>query len=128
VGFLVLVATPVAALILGVTLVGMPIALLTLFTWLAGLYLAKVFVGALVGQEILKSQAGPPRPFVLSLLLGLFIIFVATDLPYVGAVVSFLVIVLGLGIAASQVLRHWPRSTRSGGPEVADAMPAGSIR
>jgi cytoskeletal protein CcmA (bactofilin family) len=127
VGFLVLVATPVAALILGVTLVGMPIALLTMFTWLAGLYLAKVFVGAFVGQEILKSQAGPPRPFVLSLLLGLCIIFVATDLPYVGGVVTFLVIVLGLGIVASQVHRHWPRSTRSRGPEVADAMPAGSI-
>jgi cytoskeletal protein CcmA (bactofilin family) len=107
VGFLVLVATPVAVVILGVTLVGLPIAILTLFTLLAGLYLAKVFVGAFIGQGMLKAQAGASQPFAVSLLLGLFIIYVATDLPYVGGVLNFLVILLGLGIAATQAFIHW---------------------
>ena len=111
VGFLVLVAAPVAAVILGITLVGLPIAILALFSWLAGLYLAKVFVGAFIGQGMLKPQTGPPRPFALSLLLGLFIIYVATNLPYVGGVLSFLVILLGLGIGATQAIIHWPRRT-----------------
>ena len=111
VGFLVLVAAPVAAVILAFTLVGLPIAILTLFTWLAGLYLAKVFVGAFIGQGMLKSQAGPPRPFALNLLLGLFIVFVAIDIPYVGSWLNFLVILLGLGIAVTQAFTHWPRST-----------------
>jgi hypothetical protein len=109
VGFLVLVAAPVAALILGVTLVGLPIAILSLFTWLAGLYLAKVFVGAFIGQGMLQSQSGASRSFALSLLLGLFVIYVATNLPYVGGVLNFLVILLGLGIAATQAFMRWPR-------------------
>lgn len=110
VGFLALVATPVAAVILAVTVIGLPIAVMTLFAWVAGLYLAKVFVGAFIGQGMLKSQAGPPRPFALSLLLGLLIIYVATNLPYVGAWVTLLVILLGLGIAVTQAHSHW-RST-----------------
>lgn len=111
VGFLALVAAPAAALILAVTLVGLPIAILTLFAWLAGLYLAKVFVGAFIGQGILKSQAGQPRPLALTMLLGLFIIYVVTDLPYVGGWVTFLVILLGLGIAVTRAFGHWRRST-----------------
>ncbi len=111
VGFLVLVAAPVAVVILAITLVGLPIAILTLFTWLAGMYLAKVFVGAFIGQGMLKSEAGPPRPLALSLLMGLFVTYVATDLPYVGWIVSLLVILLGMGIAATQGFTHWPRRT-----------------
>jgi len=112
-GFLVLVAAPVAALILAFTLLGLPIAILTLFTWVAGLYLAKVFVGALIGQGILKPQAGQPPSFALSLLLGLFIVFVAIDIPYVGGWLYFLVILLGLGIAVIQASTYWPRRTGS---------------
>jgi cytoskeletal protein CcmA (bactofilin family) len=124
VGFLVLVATPVAVVILAFTLVGLPIAILTLFTWLAGLYLAKVFVGALVGQGILKSQAGGPPSLALSLLLGLFIVFVAIDAPYVGGWLNFLVILLGLGIAVTQTIIHRPRSTPSHGSPMALADPS----
>ena len=44
IGFLAAVATPVAALILAITLIGIPIALVTLVLWLLGLYLAKIVV------------------------------------------------------------------------------------
>jgi hypothetical protein len=123
VGFLVFVATPVAAMIMAFTLLGLPIAILTLFTWLAGLYLAKVFVGALIGQGILKSQAGPPPSFALSLLLGLFIVFVAINIPYVGGWLYFLVVLLGLGIAVIQAFTYWPRSTTSHGTQIALSDP-----
>ena len=124
VGFLVLVAAPVAALLLAFTLVGLPIAILTLFTWLAGLYLAKVFVGALIGQGILKPQAGHSSSFALSLLLGLFIVFVAIDIPYVGGWLNFAVILLGLGIAVLQAFTYWPRVTTSNRPQMALADPS----
>ena len=123
VGFLVLVATPVAALLLAFTLVGLPIAILTLFSWLAGLYLAKVFVGALIGQGILKPQAGHSSSFALSLLLGLFIVFVAIDIPYVGGWLNFAVILLGLGIAVLQAFTHWPRGIASHRSQMALADP-----
>jgi cytoskeletal protein CcmA (bactofilin family) len=124
VGFLVLVATPVAVMIMAFTLVGLPIAILTLFIWLAGLYLAKVFVGALIGQGILKSQAGQPPSFALSLLFGLFVVFVAVNIPYVGGWLNFLVILLGLGIAVIQAVTYWLRSTPSHGSQMALADPS----
>ncbi len=110
VGFLILVATPVAAIIAGITLIGLPIALMGLATWLAGLYLSKVFVAALVGQAMMGPPVGQPRRFALALLLGLLIVYVAINLPYLGGWVSFLVILLGLGVAFTQVRSHWPRA------------------
>jgi cytoskeletal protein CcmA (bactofilin family)/anti-sigma factor RsiW len=111
IGFLVLVATPIAAVIVGITLVGLPVALLALATWVAGLYLAKVFVAALVGQSLIKSPVNKAGSFALALLLGLFLVFVAMNLPYLGRLIGFLVLLLGLGLAFVRVHGHWHRAT-----------------
>jgi len=105
VGFLVLVATPVGALIAGITLVGLPIALLAFAIWLAALYLAKVFVAAFLGRSFGRRGGGKPRPLALDLLLGLVFVFFIINLPYVGRWLSFLLILLGLGIAYTQLRR-----------------------
>ncbi len=109
VGFLVLAATPVAAIIAGITLIGLPIALLGLVVWVAGLYLAKIFVAALVGRVMMRPPVGQLRPFVPALLMGLVIVFVASNLPYLGGWVRLLVMLLGLGIGFNQVRSHWRR-------------------
>ncbi len=109
IGFLILVATPVAALMVGITLIGLPIALIGLAVWLVALYLAKVFVASLIGQRIIRPPVGQGRSFALDLLIGLFIIFVAINIPYVGGWISLLVILLGLGVAFSQVFSTWRR-------------------
>ncbi len=107
VGFLVLVATPIAIILVAITLIGLPIALLTLAVWLAGLYLAKVFVAAFVGQALLKPAEGQMGAFVRALLVGLLIVFVAVNIPYVGGWISFLILLLGLGAAVLQARRRW---------------------
>ncbi|HEV2177650.1 MAG TPA: zf-HC2 domain-containing protein [Terriglobia bacterium] len=111
IGFLILIATPIAAIIAGITLVGLPVAILSLMAWIAGCYLAKVFVAAWIGRTIV-----PSRPAVgssaLGLLLGLAIIFVAVNLPYVGGWLWLLVLLVGLGMAFSQ----WHRSRRAIAP------------
>ena len=111
IGFLVLVATPIAAIIAGITLVGLPLALLALTAWLAGLYVAKIILAALVGQAIRRSPVGQPKSFALDLLIGLAIVFVAINLPYLGGWIRFLVLLLGLGLAFIQVRSHWQRVT-----------------
>jgi len=111
IGFLVLVATPIAAIIAGITLVGLPLALLALAAWLAGLYLAKIILAALVGQAIRRSAVGQLRSFALDLLIGLAIVFVAINLPYLGGWIRFLVLMLGLGLAFIQGKSVWQRVT-----------------
>lgn len=107
VGFLAAVATPAAAIILAITFIGLPVALMSLAAWLAGLYLAKIFVGALVGQALIQRPTGQIMAFAFVLLVGLTIIFVAINIPYVGGLIHLLVILLGLGAVASQLYRHW---------------------
>ncbi len=114
IGFLILVATPIAAVIAAITLVGLPIAFLGLATWLAGLYFAKVFVAAVVGQALTSSPANKPGSFTLALLLGLFLVFVTVNLPYLGGWLHFLVFLLGLGIGFVQVRGHWQRAQPAG--------------
>jgi len=109
IGFLVLVATPVAALIAAITLIGLPLAVLTMAAWLASLYLAKIVLAASVGQAIRRSPNGQTLSFVLDLLLGLAIVFVAINLPYLGGWLSFLVLLLGLGVEFIQLRSHWQR-------------------
>jgi len=100
VGFLAIVATPVAVIILAITLIGLPIALISLAVWLAGLYLAKIVVAAFLGQSLIRGSR------FLNLLVGLALILVAVSIPYVGWVVNILLTLLGFGAI---ILRLWHR-------------------
>src|SRR5207249_1920445 len=76
VGFLALVVPPIAAIIAGITLVGLPIALLTLTLWAAAGYLAKIVLAAFLGRSLLEAQ-GPDQPsLAVVLLAGLLPIFI----------------------------------------------------
>ena len=108
VGFLALVATTVAAFVAAITLVGLPVALLGGVAWLAGLYLAKIFVAASLGQALMRSAGR--RSFAVTLLVGLVISLAAINIPYAGWVIHFLFILLGLGIFVLQVRGYWLES------------------
>ena len=109
-GFLALVATPVAALVAGITVIGLPLALLGVLTLAVGIYLAKSLVGVFVGRALRRSFGGQPAQFALDLLVGLVVLAVATHIPYVGWFVTLLVVLLGLGIAVSNARRSWQRT------------------
>jgi cytoskeletal protein CcmA (bactofilin family) len=99
-GFVVLVATPIAAIVACITLVGIPAGIVAILIWaISWIFLSKVFVGAALGRGLLRTRP-TPTPFALSLLAGLLIIFVAINLPYIGGWLGFLVILVGLGLGA----------------------------
>ncbi len=107
VGFLILIATPVAAILAGITLIGLPIALVVLALWLLGLYVAKIFVAAAIGLVIMRPPNGQTRQFALALLAGLAVVFVTINISYIGGVIHFLVILLGLGMVFWQTRAGW---------------------
>ena len=107
IGFLVLAAPPVAIVVLGLTMVGLPLALLALAVWVAGLYLSGIVVGALVGRVLLARPEATSPPFALALIVGLFGVTVVANVPYLGGLARFVVILLGLGIGAVQSRRAW---------------------
>ena len=97
IGFLVLVATPIAVLILAVTLIGLPLALISFGLWLLALYLAKILVAAAIAQAWFKPANFSPRVLALPLLVSLALVWVLTNIPYIGGLLSLMVAIAGLG-------------------------------
>jgi cytoskeletal protein CcmA (bactofilin family) len=98
VGFLVLLATPIAALLLAITLVGLPLGLIALGLWVLILYFAKIFVAATVAQQVFKPAGTTARAMAVPLLASLLIVWIAINLPFVGGIISFIVMLVGAGI------------------------------
>lgn len=101
IGVLAMFGPPLAILIVGLTMVGLPLALIALGLWIVGLYLSSIVASAWLGRKLLA----PSTSFAVSLLLGLLIVTVAANLPYVGALVHSVFVVLGLGMLALQIWR-----------------------
>jgi len=104
-GIAILAGVPVAMILLAFTLVGLPASLMLLMAYLAAIYLAKIWVGAFLGQILLKPAAATKSDWMLGLLLGLLILTVVRFVPYLGTLVHFGVICLGLGAFAWQLYR-----------------------
>jgi predicted anti-sigma-YlaC factor YlaD/cytoskeletal protein CcmA (bactofilin family) len=97
VGFLTMIATPIAAIVAAITVIGLPLGLITLTVWLIAVYLAKIVIAGFLGRSLLASSGDVQPPTTLMLLAGLVPIFVAVNLPYVGGLINFLLVMLGLG-------------------------------
>jgi len=108
IGFLAAVAVPIAAIILAITLIGIPVALLLAVLWILGLYLAKIVVAKCVGSAILGSRSNGLSSTFLPLLLGLIIVIIAVNLPYIGGVLNFLLMITGLGAVVLAIYRMRP--------------------
>ncbi|MGI9325857.1 MAG: hypothetical protein ACR2PZ_11605 [Pseudomonadales bacterium] len=100
IGFLALVSVPIMAVLVAFTLVGLPLSLIAIAGWMIALYLAKVVVAAIVGGMVLKKSSSLP----LTLLVGLGIVIVAVNLPFLGGIISFVLTIIGLGVLLRYLL------------------------
>ena len=104
-GIAILAGVPVAIIFLAVTLVGLPASLMLLMAYLAAIYLTKIWVGAFLGQMLLKPSGATKGDWMLGLLVGMLILTVVRFIPYLGTLIHFGVICLGLGAFAWQLHR-----------------------
>jgi cytoskeletal protein CcmA (bactofilin family) len=104
IGALGLVAVPALAVACILTLIGAPLGIAALLMWLLGLYLAGIVTAAFVGRRLLDGADGRP---VLSLLLGLGIVYVLVNVPYLGGLARVVVLLLGLGLIGQWLRGLW---------------------
>lgn len=95
-GVLFLLATPVAAILVCITIVGIPVALAAVFLYIIAIYAAQVFVGTWIGEKILGAGVGL-GPTLGRVALGLAIIRAIRVIPYLGVLVGAIVVIWGLG-------------------------------
>ena len=95
-GALFLFATPIAALIVCATIVGLSVGIPVLLFYGVAVYAAKIFVGAWLGEKLLGAGVGV-GPALGRLALGLAILRGVRMLPYVGLLAGLLIVMWGLG-------------------------------
>jgi cytoskeletal protein CcmA (bactofilin family) len=104
-GFGVLAGVPVAIIVAAITLVGIPLSFMLLAMYLVAIYLAKIWVGAFLGRLLLKPASATKGDWMLGLLVGLVILTIVGLIPYLGGLVHFGIVGLGLGAFTWQLYR-----------------------
>jgi anti-sigma factor RsiW/cytoskeletal protein CcmA (bactofilin family) len=104
-------ATPVLAVLAGITIVGLPIAFFALLVWLALLYIAKILLALILGRMVLGTNGSSSRNTAAALFLGLTIVLIAINIPYVGGVINLLLTITGFGVAVVH-LAQWYKGSQ----------------
>ena len=103
-GVLALIGAPVFAALAMVTVVGLPLGLVLLGAYFVALYLAQLVVAWAAGRRLF--ELGQARlvgfgPRVGALALGLLLVYLMRAIPLLGPIVTFVVVIWGLGTIAT---------------------------
>ena len=98
-GAIALFLTPLAAIVLCITVIGLPIGLIALALWTILLYIAQIPVAIFIGYLILgRSRALEGKGFMIGCLaLGLLLIALVKLIPFVGFFIGLAVALFGIG-------------------------------
>jgi len=104
-GALILIATPIAAVIVMITVIGLPLGIISLLLWGIVLYLSQIPVALLLGRLIIRQNRELDSTGIMigALALGLLVLFVLRLIPVIGWIVGLLVIVFGLGTLITSI-------------------------
>ena len=98
IGLLTLVAVPILLVLLVITIVGIPLALVGALLFGLLVWVALVYGRFAVGVWLLSLVDAENR--WLSLVVGLLVLGLASRIPWVGGLIDFVVLLLGLGAVA----------------------------
>ncbi|MCK4224889.1 MAG: polymer-forming cytoskeletal protein [candidate division Zixibacteria bacterium] len=105
-GFVFMVCIPIAILILMVTIIGIPIAIIAISAYAILIYIAKIPVATFVGEKIIKILGKQGEPSIIwSMLLGLVVLTLLLNIPYLEWPIYFVVLFTGFGAIISSQRR-----------------------
>lgn len=117
-GVLAMVLVPIGAIVLMISFVGFPAGLMVLAGYIIIFYLSQVTVGIVIGRAILSGRwdDGSRGFYLLAMTIGVILISVLRfiPLPYVGAVVSVVVSIWGIGTMMLMLRRLRPKAVLAG--------------
>ena len=121
IGFVALVATPVAALIIAMTIIGIPIAIVLGILYAMLLFLSTLVLAHFAGERLSFGGEGG-RGVALRTGLALLGILFIVEIPFVGGGLHFLVLILGMGVLLLHsrdlyLNRQGPAETPMAGPD-----------
>ncbi len=108
IGLAAMVTLPVAAFLVCLTVVGLPLGILAFIVGAIGLYFSKTVLALVIGRSLFRDPASPPH-YAVALLTGLAIVIVAINVPLIGGLANFLLTIVGFGIIVTMVLARFNR-------------------
>lgn len=97
-GLLIIILSPMIILLLFLTIIGVPLAIIISSLYLIAFFVTKIIAAVFLGKEILKhSKLKNKRNIYLQTILGLIILFSLTSLPFVGWLISIIFSSFALG-------------------------------
>ena len=104
-GFIAGLAAPVVIVILMITVLGFPLALLLLLIWLVVVFLAGPIFSYYVGRLLLRAQTNP----FLIMALGSLVVLILLFIPILGLFVWLAATWMGTGMLLIEFMRRAPR-------------------
>lgn len=105
VGLVTLISLPIVAIMLAATLVGIPFTFFGIVFWIGLIYFAKIVLAAYIGQIVLSGGSAEDS-LPLTLLAGLAIIMIAINIPAIGGILNFVMIIVGIGMIMQLVMDY----------------------
>ena len=97
-GFAIMFLTPIAIIIVMMTIIGIPLALLVLGMWVAILFLSKIIVGIMVGRKLLERFWHKKKDsLALAVLFGMLTVSIIFSVPFLGWIIALVGAWWGIG-------------------------------
>ena len=111
-GVLAFIVSPIVALLLLITIIGIPLGLLLLTIYLWLLYLTQLTFGILLGQVVFKSGGKTGWQLYWPLAVALIAVELVALIPYVGFLVRLFAILFGMGALLIVLRDLWKKPKR----------------
>ena len=99
-GLVYLIVTPIAAGLLMITIIGLPLGLMIIPLYIIALYISKVIAALVIGSLLLDRLTKSNKAkgsLIWPLILGLLIFVIVTSIPIIGWVVKLILVLWALG-------------------------------
>ncbi len=101
-GALLLFGIPILAVVLLISVIGIPIALTLIFSLAILTYVAKIFVGTWLGTRLVRRYHWPLHPLMAEF-LGVFAVYTLLQIPFLGWIPGFAVWMMFLGAMGTAI-------------------------
>jgi cytoskeletal protein CcmA (bactofilin family) len=99
-GLLFIFVTPLVCILLLMTIIGIPLALILLGVWLITLFIAKIITAIILGQEIMKRRQVTEvskHSLIIAMVIGIIVSYILFSIPVIGWMLSMIATILGVG-------------------------------
>lgn len=97
-GFALLVLTPIFCILLAITIIGVPVSIITMILWGLSLYLAGILAAWILGKFVKEKWLAKYKwSNLLVFAFGLFVYLLITKLPYLGPIFTGIIYLMAWG-------------------------------